>query len=101
MDNLVKISIKEEKYFNGQPFPLSVSPNETIVTLNDSIKFVNENIISIKAELKKHGVILFRDFPVQNAQDFNEFVLAFGWKNLPYLGGAAVRTNVCGVVFTA
>jgi hypothetical protein len=101
MDNLGKISIGEEKFFDKKPFPLTVTPNKDIQTADDSICFVKENVESILVELKKHGVILFRDFPIQNAQDFNVFALSFGWDNLPYLGGAAVRTNICGVVFTA
>jgi hypothetical protein len=51
--------------------------------------------------LLKHGAILFRGFPVNEPKDFNEFALTFGWKDLPYIGGAAVRTKICGVVFTS
>lgn len=50
--------------------------------------------------LTQHGAILFRNFPLKTAADFNEFAIAFGYENLPYIGGAAVRTNLVGVVFT-
>ena len=43
---------------------------------------------------------IHRGFPIKNANDFNDFSLAFGWKELPYIGGAAVRTHVTGCVYT-
>lgn len=101
MNKLKPISIPEERIFDGRAFPLTVGPSDDIKSLSDAIEFVKANTDSIQTELKAHGAILFRDFPIQSAQGFNEFVLAFGWKDLPYIGGAAVRSNVCGVVFTA
>lgn len=38
---------------------------------------------------------------MKTASDFNEFVEAFGFEELPYVGGAAPRTNIVGRVFTA
>ncbi|KAF9613599.1 hypothetical protein IFM89_009269 [Coptis chinensis] len=35
------------------------------------------------------------------SSDFNQVVEAFGYEELPYVGGAAPRTNVIGRVFTA
>ena len=49
--------------------------------------------------LIKHGAILFRGFPVNEPKDFNDFALTFGWQDLPYIGGAAVRKNIYGFVF--
>lgn len=51
--------------------------------------------------LLKTGAILFRGFDVNTAKDFNDVVEAFGFEELPYVGGAAPRTNVVGRVFTA
>ncbi len=39
----------------------------------------------------RHGAVLFRGFPVDGPQDFNDFVIPFGFDNYPYVGGAAVR----------
>ena len=41
-----------------------------------------------------------RGFPIKNPSDFNDFTVAFGWKELPYVGGAAVRKHVTGAVYT-
>ena len=101
MSNLNIISIPEEKVIDGEVFPLSVSPNVSIKTMSDTLAFLTQNRDEILAKLLQHGSILFRGFPVADAKDFNDFVLAFGWQELPYIGGAAVRNNVCGVVFTS
>ena len=101
MHTLNTISIPEERYFNGKVFPLTVCPNENINTIEKTVDFIKANYESIRRELKNHGAILFRNFPVQSPKDFNDFSLAFGWENLPYIGGAAVRHNVYGVVFTS
>jgi hypothetical protein len=49
-----------------------------------------------------HGAVLFRGFDVTTAPLFAEAIEATGAPNLPYVGGAAVRTPVVGDrVFTA
>jgi alpha-ketoglutarate-dependent taurine dioxygenase len=44
----------------------------------------------------QHGAILFRDFPVNNAADFDLVRQAFPFSPMPYYGGAAVRKLVYG-----
>ena len=95
-----QISISEQKLVDGIQFPLAFGP-ESEQTLQDCIDYVQSNKDQILTELRHHGAILFRGFPINDPKDFNDFCLAFGWKDLPYIGGAAVRTNVYGVVFTA
>ncbi|KAL9999949.1 putative TauD/TfdA-like domain, taurine dioxygenase TauD-like superfamily [Helianthus debilis subsp. tardiflorus] len=56
----------------------------------------------LQSVLHKTGAILFRGFSsVSSASDFNDVVEAFGFDELPYVGGAAPRTNVVGRVFTS
>lgn len=38
---------------------------------------------------------------MKTAKEFNDVVEAFGYEELPYVGGAAPRTNIVGRVFTA
>jgi alpha-ketoglutarate-dependent taurine dioxygenase len=52
-------------------------------------------------ELTKYGAILFRDFPIKSADDFNELVSQFKWPEMPYVGGVAFRTNIVGFVHTS
>lgn len=81
-----KISIKEQKLLNETEFPLVLSPSSENTTLQETIGHISKNLDSILTDLKHHGAILFRDFPINDAKDFNDFCLSFGWKDLPYIG---------------
>ena len=81
-----KISIPEEKVINGNVFPLTIGPNEDTKSIEETIKFVKTNLNELLDELKNHGAILFRGFPIKEPKDFNDFALSFGWENLPYIG---------------
>ncbi|EEF46381.1 clavaminate synthase-like protein At3g21360 [Ricinus communis] len=94
-----EIEISHQKHFNSLLFPSILSPNpSTLSSLTDSIKSGKPYLTSL---LHKSGAILFRGFSVNTASDFNDVVEAFGFDELPYIGGAAPRTNVVGRVFTA
>ncbi|KAI4965069.1 hypothetical protein ZWY2020_057561 [Hordeum vulgare] len=56
---------------------------------------------SSRRRLPAAGAVLLRGFPARTAADFDAAVEAFGYEELPYVGGAAPRTNVVGRVFTA
>ncbi|CAF4354788.1 unnamed protein product [Rotaria sp. Silwood2] len=71
------------------------------ITLNETLQYIHQYQESIVEKLLKSGAVLFRHFPIQTAEDFNQFALSFKWKELPYIGGAAVRTKVTGCVYTS
>lgn len=79
-------SIAEEKHLNGNVFPLTLIPNFYGDSIEESEYFINSNLDEIKKLLEIHGAILFRDFPIKDPKDFNDFVLSFGWQDLPYIG---------------
>lgn len=81
-----QISIKEEKIFDNVVFPLTLAPSENLKTTESIVGYIKENYDDIMSKLLKHGAILFRGFSVNDAKDFNDFSLAFGWKDLPYIG---------------
>ena len=89
--SLKKGSIPEEKIINGNVFPLTLIPNSYGDSIEEIVYFINSNLDEIKKELKIHGAILFRDFPIKDPKDFNDFVLAFGWQDLPYIGKCLLR----------
>jgi hypothetical protein len=70
---------------------------------------VDEFLAAVRSErearleplLRDAGALLLRGFPARTAADFDRAVDAFGYEELPYVGGAAPRTNVVGRVFTA
>jgi Taurine catabolism dioxygenase TauD, TfdA family len=102
-DFFISSQLPQQRTFDGVPFPAVLSPNQatplrTIAEFSDAIRAEKARVESL---LKSRGAVLFRGFPVQTAADFNQVVEAFGYEELPYVGGAAPRTNVVGRVFTA
>ncbi|MBA0785014.1 hypothetical protein Gotri_027848 [Gossypium trilobum] len=92
-----------QKHYGSFTFPSILSPNpksspSSLSVFTESIKSHKPFLDSL---LLKSGALLFRGFPVKTAKDFNDVVEAFGFEELPYVGGAAPRTNVVGRVFTA
>ncbi|GFP97785.1 clavaminate synthase-like protein at3g21360 [Phtheirospermum japonicum] len=95
--------IPQQKNYGGLVFPAVLSPatvdSYNPVSLTAGIKDQRPWLDFL---LHRHGSILFRGFDsLATASDFNDVVEAFGYKELPYVGGAAPRTNVVGRVFTA
>ncbi|KAI9110012.1 hypothetical protein K1719_019053 [Acacia pycnantha] len=102
-DAFIKIQIPHQKLFNGIQFPSVVSPpsptsSSSLSLLTQSIRFHKQFLESL---LLESGAVLLRGFQLNTASDFNDVVEAFGYEELPYVGGAAPRTNVVGRVFTA
>eukprot|EP00898_Chlorokybus_atmophyticus_P006350 jgi/Chlat1/6716/Chrsp50S06428 len=94
-------SIPEQKEVADVTYPLTLVPDDANASLEDALSFIESNTDWLDGQLQKHGAILFRDFSTREPQDFERFVVAFGWPNLPYVGGAAVRRVVGERVVTA
>ncbi|KAJ0008460.1 hypothetical protein Pint_29607 [Pistacia integerrima] len=101
--HFTEIQIPQQTSYNSISFPSVLSPNPTTVPF--SLSLFTEAITTQKqfldSVLHEAGAVLFRGFDVKTAKDFNDVVEAFGYDELPYVGGAAPRTNVVGRVFTA
>ena len=95
------IQVDGQKSFGGKDFPLCLSPTEPNLTVDDFISQLVANRTELDNMLREYKAIYFRGFPVTNAQDFDRVVEATGLHDMPYLGGAAVRTQVTPRVFTA
>lgn len=102
--SFIQVRIPQQKSYDELLFPEVLSPNPTSAVAHDLFSFLQ----SIRAEklyfqklLHSSGAILLRGFPVGTASAFNDVVESFGFEELPYVGGAAPRTNVVGRVFTA
>ncbi|KAJ1378144.1 TauD/TfdA-like domain [Sesbania bispinosa] len=101
--DFAEIQIPQQKLFNnGVRFPAVLSPSSPAtavpLTVTQSIKTHKPFLESL---LHQSGALLLRGFPLSTASHFNDVVEAFGYEELPYVGGAAPRTNVVGRVFTA
>ncbi|XP_054784234.1 clavaminate synthase-like protein At3g21360 [Prosopis cineraria] len=102
-ETFVQIQIPQQKLYNGIQFPSVVSPRSP--TTSSSLSLLTQSIQIHKQFLEslllESGAVVLRGFRLTTASDFNDVVEAFGYEELPYVGGAAPRTNVVGRVFTA
>lgn len=104
MDSVVSIlSIPEQILLDdGNPFPLVLIPKlNCLNNLSNTVSFVEQYREELLNCLLKSGAILFRDFPIPDAQAFDTFARAFHWAPLPYIGGAAPRRQITDIVFTS
>ncbi|KAJ0075548.1 hypothetical protein Patl1_33975 [Pistacia atlantica] len=101
--HFTEIQIPQQRSYNSISFPSVLSPNPTTVPFSLSLftKAITTQKQFLDSVLHEAGAVLFRGFDVKTAKDFNDVVEAFGYDELPYVGGAAPRTNVVGRVFTA
>ncbi|MCO5592327.1 hypothetical protein L7F22_046328 [Adiantum nelumboides] len=95
--------VKEQKAVaDGRAFfPLLLKPNLNLGSPQAVASTLAAHKEWVEEELLQHGAILLRGFPLCTASDFNLVVEAFDRPELPYVGGAAPRTNVVGRVFTS
>ncbi|KAL8043191.1 hypothetical protein ABFX02_09G102900 [Erythranthe guttata] len=98
--------LPHQKNYGGALFPAVLSPTAAVEHSRNRPSVLTAAVKDQKpwldSLLHRHGAILFRGFEsVSTASDFNDVVEAFGYEELPYVGGAAPRTNVVGRVFTA
>ena len=86
----------------GDAFPLCLQA-EDATDLTQSLAWLRENADALTEQSARHGAILFRGFPLNTAEDFNKFVMAFELPNFPYEESLsnAVRINRTPRVFTA
>jgi hypothetical protein len=99
--NTRSILVPQQKTFeDGKAFPKILSPTKEIGTKDQMLEWATQYKQELTIELRDQGAILFRGFPIDGAEDFNDFVEALGIENLPYIGGAAVRHAIYKNVHT-
>jgi alpha-ketoglutarate-dependent taurine dioxygenase len=102
LDSVQEGSIPQQRVYKDVVFPLVLVPSEEHKDqpLEFWRQWTERNLDELAELRRKHGAILFRDFPVINAQDFDHFVQSFHFPDYEYIGGAAPRTVVTERVFT-
>jgi len=103
MIHVEPISVAGQQKHHGQVFPLVLACQTKGATLAESTAWITERRQSLLDQAATHGVILFRGFPIATANDFDQFIAAFGLENFPYDESLsnAVRANRTPRVFTA
>ena len=101
--NVSPISIPEQKTFDGVDFPLTLSPEAGSPASRETVaQWIRSHADQLRAQMVRHGAILFRGFGFETPEDFEAMLDAAEFENMPYIGGAAPRTQVTqGRVLTA
>jgi len=89
----------EAKFFQSHQFlPLVVSPTLEEVNL---VVWATQNRDFIETELGKWGGLLFRNFKVSDATQFEEFIKAVSGELLEYRERSSPRSRVRGNIYTS
>ncbi|MEY3038571.1 MAG: hypothetical protein RL143_1138 [Pseudomonadota bacterium] len=88
--------LAEQKQVDGLDFPLLITPPNAEVSTSEeaSLKWIKENKADLHKLLIKHGALLLRGFPVSNSDAFERMLDNTDYENMPYIGGAAPRSQV-------
>ena len=87
----------------GTTFPLILECQDRSVSLKEASHWVQERADEFNEKAFQHGAILFRGFPLADADDFDAFIRACGYPNFKYEESLsnAVRVVKTERVFTA
>ena len=101
--SFVQTSIPEERFYQNNVFPLTLSWQDSSAIESQSItEWLIENREKVDSYLRTHKAILFRSSNyISSHEDFHHFVEAINYETMDYVGGAAVRTQLTNRVFTA
>lgn len=89
--------------FSPEEFPTIIENDGSVQSLSQATAWLGENLSALKKELNATGAILFRGFPVSDAESYDTFFAAFEYPNFTYKESLsnAVRINHTEFVFTA
>ena len=88
---------------NRQHFPTIIVNDGSVQSPQQAESWVRENIATLQQELSYTGALLFRGFPVTDAESYHNFFSAFGYDRFTYQESLsnAVRINFTDLVFSA
>jgi len=100
-EGVKSVNIKEQKVFDGLPFPLVLSPADDFKDKDPQFwnDWVKKHLKVIESLLLKYGAILYRGFPFDTPKDFDEFSKAYGYNPYQNVQGLGVRAKVDGNVY--
>src|SRR5215216_3145231 len=85
----------------GATLPLVMQPAAENVTFDEFTSWLRANRDFVERQLVKYGAILFRDFPVSNCEDFEQFGMAVSDELLEYRERSSPRSQVGENVYTS
>lgn len=82
--------------------PLVIEPSDSNLTFGMFLKLIKDNQKSIKDKILTHGGVLFRNFPVESAQEFEEVIKTLDLGGfIDYIGGDSPRNKITEHVYTS
>lgn len=91
-----------KKFITKQKLPLVIEPYDKSVSKADFFNLLKEKNDYFKKEMLKYGGLLFRNFPIENVDDFNSTIDALGTgKCVDYIGGDSPRVKIKGNIYTS
>ncbi len=91
----------KSSFINKEQLPLLIQPQNAF-SKNEFYQFLSQEKEQLKAQLLKYGGLLFRDFPLENADDFAQGIKQLGLGNfIDYIGGDSPRNKINEGVYTS
>jgi hypothetical protein len=81
--------------------PLVITPKQDPITFEFLLNWLKTNRNWLEKALLKHGGILFRGFPIADAETFEKFINTLGDKMLSYKQGNSPRSKVHNQVYVS
>ena len=89
-------------FFNSEKLPLVIQPVSPFKSKSDFYHLLSSNCDYFKQNLLRYGGILFRGFPLENADDFAACIRHLGTgKSLDYIGGDSPRNKIQEGIYTS
>ena len=96
---LTQAKLVKTKYLSpDHAIPVVISPESEPV---DLIAWAAEEQEFIESSLARHGALLFRDFNINEAHEFGQFVKAVSGELIEYKERSSPRSSVTGRVYTS
>ncbi|MEN9946081.1 MAG: hypothetical protein RLZZ293_467 [Pseudomonadota bacterium] len=93
---LVNFAIEEQKQHDGKPFPFVIDGSDFGTDKEQFFAWVKTNKADLLSALHEYDAILFRNFPIEDAFDFERMLDEAEFPMRDYVGGAAPRNQVTG-----
>ena len=97
------IQTPEQLVFEDGVFPSILSNDMSASNMSECLAWLEKHKENIESELARSGAVLFRGFPIKEAEEFDAFSKAFAYSSFTYKDSLsnAVRINYTERVFTA
>lgn len=103
MQSINYVEVPHQLDCSDSVFPSVIVNNGSLKTQQQCSDWIKSNLPELESKLRESGAILFRGFPVDSAETFDEFSNSFDYPNFTYKESLsnAVRINFTERVFTA